>query len=110
MGVGIDIVDIKRIKKVMDKYGERFLDRVFSFEERLLLKTRKNIHETIAGRFAAKEAFIKATGMKLPLKHIKVFQNMGRPYIDFNGKIYNGISISHERVFAVAVVIINEDV
>jgi len=35
---------------------------------------------------------------------------MGRPYIDFNGKIYNGISISHERVFAVAVVIINEDV
>jgi len=109
MDIGIDIVDIKRIKKVMDKYGERFLNKVFSDKERLLLKQRKFLHESIAGRFAAKEAFIKAKGMRLPLKEIYVFQRIGKPYIEYRGKIYKGLSISHERDYAVAMVVIHED-
>ncbi|MCX7965419.1 MAG: holo-ACP synthase [Syntrophorhabdaceae bacterium] len=109
MEVGIDIVDIKRIKKVMDKYRERFLNKVFSHEEKRLYKTRKAGHEFIAGRFAAKEAFIKAKGIKAPLKEINIMQSMGKPYIDFRGEIYRGISISHERDYAVAIVVINKN-
>lgn len=108
MEVGIDIVDVKRIRKVLDKYGDRFLDKVFSEEEKGLFKKRKNAQLSIAGRFAAKEAFIKAKGMKAPLKEIKILQLMDKPYIDFYGSIYRGISISHERDFAIAVVVINE--
>ncbi|HOP84868.1 MAG TPA: holo-ACP synthase [Syntrophorhabdaceae bacterium] len=109
MDVGVDIVDVKRIKKVLDKYGEKFLNKVFSDEEKPFLKQRKFLHESIAGRFAAKEAFIKAKGMKLPLKEIHVFQNTKKPYINYRGKVYKGLSISHERDYAVAVVIIHED-
>lgn len=109
MEVGIDIVDIRRIKEIWNKHGKRFLDKIFSSEEIEILKRKKQVHEAIAGRFAAKEAFMKAKGKFLSWKDIKVLQFMGRPYIDFHGRVYKGLSISHERDYAIAMVVIDEN-
>ena len=108
MDIGIDIVNIKRIKKILERYGDRFFNKIFSDEEGGLFKKRKTAYESIAGRFAAKEAFMKAKGGYLSWRDIKILQSRGRPYIDYHGRIYNGLSISHERDYAVAMVVIYE--
>ncbi len=104
--VGIDIVDISRIADIVKKHGNRFLDKVFTEEELAYARQRKMADESLAGRFAAKEAFMKALGRRLTWKDINVLQRDGRPYIEFHGKRYDGISISHERLYAVSVVVI----
>jgi holo-[acyl-carrier protein] synthase len=62
LGIGIDIIDIKRIRRVFDKFGERFLKRVFTPLEITKAQTRQDIAPTLAKRFAAKEACAKALG------------------------------------------------
>jgi holo-[acyl-carrier protein] synthase len=62
IGLGSDIVDIRRIARVVDKYGERFLDRIFTAAERAKAESRARRIETYAKRFAAKEACAKALG------------------------------------------------
>jgi len=104
--IGIDIVDVSRITDMVEKYGDRFLDRIFTREEIAYAGQRKMADESLAGRFAAKEAFMKAIGRRLAWKDINVLQNEGRPYIEFHGTRYDGISISHERAYAVSVVMI----
>jgi holo-[acyl-carrier protein] synthase len=104
--IGIDIVDISRITDMVEKYGDRFLDKIFTREEIAYAGQRKMADESLAGRFAAKEAFMKAIGRRLAWKDINVLQNEGRPYIEFHGTRYDGISISHERAYAVSVVMI----
>lgn len=104
--VGIDIVDVSRIVDVVNRYGDRFLEKVFAEEEIEYVKSMKRMHESLAGRFAAKEAFMKAFGRKLAWKDIKVLQTKGKPFIHFHGKNYRGVSISHERAYAVSVVIL----
>ena len=62
----------------------------------------------MAGRFAAKEAFMKAKGRRLPWKSIEIVSgHRGRPFILFEGAKFDGVSISHERSFAVSVVVID---
>ncbi len=61
-GVGVDIVNIPRFNKVIRRWGERFMERVFTFDEIAYSSARSRPEETLAGRFAAKEAFIKALG------------------------------------------------
>ena len=102
--IGIDIVDIGRITKAVERYGERFLDRVFTAHEISYAKGKRRIGETLAGHFAAKEAFIKAVGKSLLWKDIEVHHEGGKPFIRFQGKRYDGVSISHERNYAVSVV------
>jgi len=104
--VGIDIVDISRIADAVEKYGNRFLDKVFTGEEIAYAAQRKRADESFAGRFAAKEAFMKAIGRRLVWKDINVLQSEGKPYIEFHGTRYDGISISHEKAYAVAMVVI----
>jgi holo-[acyl-carrier protein] synthase len=104
--VGIDIVDIARIAGVVERYGDRFLNKVFDPEEIEYAKGMKRGHESLAGRFAAKEAFMKAFGRRLAWRDIKVLQVKGRPFIRFRGKRYSGVSISHERSYAVSIVVI----
>jgi holo-[acyl-carrier protein] synthase len=106
--IGIDIVDISRIKAMIEKYGTRFVDRVFTESEIGYAREKRRMEETLAGRFAAKEAFMKASGMWLPWRDIEVQREEGRPFISFRGKRYNGLSISHERAYAVAVVTIDD--
>src|SRR6187401_1825626 len=65
IGLGSDIVDVRRIKEVLDRHGDRFLDRCFTPQERAKADRRARRVETYAKRFAAKEACAKALGTGL---------------------------------------------
>lgn len=65
LGIGSDITDARRIAKVMERHGDRFLNRVFTPIERAKADRRRNRAETYAKRFAAKEACAKALGTGL---------------------------------------------
>ena len=62
IGLGSDLCDARRIEKVLERHGERFLDRIFTPAERAKAERRANRVETYAKRFAAKEACSKALG------------------------------------------------
>jgi holo-[acyl-carrier protein] synthase len=62
IGLGSDVVDVRRIARSIERYGERFLDRIFTPVERAKAEKRANKAETYAKRFAAKEACSKALG------------------------------------------------
>jgi holo-[acyl-carrier protein] synthase len=62
IGIGSDITDIRRIEKVIERHGERFLSRIFTDAERARAERRANAASTYAKRFAAKEACAKALG------------------------------------------------
>lgn len=118
-GVGIDIVDIKRIGRLVERHGGRFVERVFSPEEIAYCGAKKNSAESYAARFAVKEAFVKAmgTGIIRGMKFTDVsLEFIGRPVIKLSGAAKaaaqaKGItsmhaSISHEKEHAVALVIL----
>jgi holo-[acyl-carrier protein] synthase len=65
LGIGSDITDVRRIAQVIERHGDRFLDRVFTPIERSKADKRRNRVETYAKRFAAKEACAKALGTGL---------------------------------------------
>ena len=62
LGIGSDISDVRRIAKVIERHGDRFIDRIFTPHERARAERRRNWVETYAKRFAAKEACAKALG------------------------------------------------
>lgn len=117
---GIDVVEISRISTDILRFGQRFIDRILAPSEREMLKGRHDVEDFIAGRFAAKEAIIKALGVYLenrpPLNRIEIVRSGRRPPEvtlpdDIIAKL-NGarchISISHERHYAVAVAIFDQ--
>lgn len=77
LGLGSDLIDVDRIKGVLDRQGDRFLDRVFTEEERTYCFGMKYPHKHLAARFAAKEAVSKAfttgIGAELGWKSISVY-------------------------------------
>ena len=119
-GNGIDIIDIKRIRRVIDKYGSRFKKRCFSISEIERSEKRLNMVESYAKRYAAKEACAKALGTGLARgvfwKDIEVINNQyGKPFIKLHGKAkeiyYNmnktsntqiEVSLSDEKKYAIA--------
>lgn len=113
-GIGIDIIELKRIKMSLQK-GQRLVQRILGEQEKKLWTTltseRRQI-EFLAGRFAAKEAFAKAAGTgigRLSFQDIQVLtQESGQPYITVQGYESEDIfvSISHSEAYAVAQVII----
>jgi holo-[acyl-carrier protein] synthase len=62
IGIGSDLIDIRRVEKVIERHGERFLARVFTSTERAKAARRWSAAPTLAKRFAAKEACAKALG------------------------------------------------
>jgi holo-[acyl-carrier protein] synthase len=62
LGVGSDLVDVRRIERMIDRYGERFLQRIFTDDERARAERGATPAATYAKRFAAKEACAKALG------------------------------------------------
>jgi holo-[acyl-carrier protein] synthase len=85
-GVGIDLVQVERLEKLLERWGERFETRVFTEFERQFCSGRKNRAACLALRFAAKEAFVKALGlgMRKPVlwQDIEVRQDaLGKPEI-----------------------------
>tara|TARA_B100000242_G_scaffold17305_1_gene10627 strand:- start:90 stop:476 length:387 start_codon:yes stop_codon:yes gene_type:complete len=119
-GNGIDIIDIKRIRRVIKKYGNRFKKRCFSINEIERSEKRLNSIESYAKRYAAKEACAKALGTGLARgvfwKDIEVVNNeYGKPFIKLHGKakdIFRNmdktsntkieVSLSDEKKYAIA--------
>ena len=75
VGIGSDLVDIRRIEKAIERYGDRFLDRIFTETERAKSDRRAARAASYAKRFAAKEACAKALGTGL--KHGVFWRDMG---------------------------------
>lgn len=120
VGMGIDIAEVDRIRKVIESQGERFLRRVYTPEEAGYCEQFKNKYERYAGRFAAKEAAMKAlgTGWSRGVRWVDVEvvrQRGGRPTILLKGEAHKiaaalgvkniALSITHTSEQAVAHVI-----
>lgn len=118
-GVGIDIVDIDRIRNSIKNFGDDFLYRVYTESEVEYCMKRRDPHPSLAARFAAKEAVIKAltTDESIPLKDIEVvMSDNGKPGIrpgDALGRIMaeagvlgSHLSLSHEKRYAIAYVVL----
>lgn len=115
LGLGIDIIEIDRIQKAVEK-NDRFLDRFFSEKECEFFKKKGYKYNTIAGNFCAKESFSKAIGTGVRgfnLKDVEILRDeLGAPFLSINEKmkkifeefkIYEvKISISHSKDYAVA--------
>lgn len=118
--IGIDIVEVSRIRQLVERHGERFLRRVYGSRELLSLQARRDRFQFLAGRFAAKEAAIKALGKYLtsrpPYQEIEIISdNTGQPRLEFSQSVSSDlkhlefqVSIAHERSHAVAIVTIRE--
>jgi holo-[acyl-carrier protein] synthase len=65
LGIGSDLIDIRRIEQTIARHGDRFIDRIFTDVERAKAERRANRIDTYAKRFAAKEACAKALGTGL---------------------------------------------
>jgi holo-[acyl-carrier protein] synthase len=118
-GVGVDIVKIGRLRKSVDNSGERFLERIFTGAEIEFCRRRKDPFPCLAARFAAKEALIKAAsaGAQIPLTEIEVRNDgEGKPHLNMQGWLgetlgrlgvqHAHLSLSHERDYAVACVVL----
>ena len=109
-GSGIDIVEIKKLEKAVRRWGDVFLNRVFTKAELAYSQKKRYPLQHLAARFAAKEAIFKAFGTnpKLNFKDIEISNDkFGRPYCVINKKrppIF--LSLSHTDNYAVACAII----
>jgi holo-[acyl-carrier protein] synthase len=108
IGTGVDITEVNRLRKAVEKWGESFLTRVFTDLELSNAKKRVNFYPHLAGRFAAKEAVFKALGESdLNFKDIQILNDgQGKPYCEIHNKKIKAreihISISHVKNYAVA--------
>jgi len=120
-GVGTDIVEIERIRKALERWGERFAERILCAPELSRFKKHKQPAAYLAKRFAAKEAFTKAlgTGIKAPANWHGVWvANLpsGKPVLEFTADLkavldrkqisQAHLSLADERGMAVATVIL----
>ena len=114
IGTGVDITEVSRLRKAIEKWGNSFLDRIFTKDELENAKTRGSLYQHLAGRFAAKEAIFKALGdSKLSFKEVQILNDKdGKPFCNIlnnrNRKIDILISISHVKNYAVANAIITQ--
>lgn len=117
-GLGTDIIEVERIAANLSKYGEKFLDRIFTPQEKAHAAKFKDPTLHIAGRFAAKEAVSKALGTGfgevLEFHDIEIFNDSnGRPEVTLSSKAsaHFGhptifLSISHCKTHATATALI----
>ncbi len=90
LGIGIDVVNIDRIDDILGRYGDRFINKIFSLKERETSDKRINNVHAYAKRWAAKEALVKALGLGFPMgmqwKDICVYNsNSGQPRMGLTG-------------------------
>ena len=124
IGIGLDIVKISRIRTMTERWHTRFLHRLYTEEERRLSSRRVSPYAFLAGRFAAKEAILKASGtgwsdgvgwLNIEVLHDKA----GRPCAKVNGRAetllreagVTGIlvSVSHDGEYAIAEALLIND-
>ena len=126
LGTGIDLLKVSRVKKILDKYGDLFIKKIFSDEE---MKNNKEIIfkvNRLAKSFATKEAFVKALGTgftkNIFFKDISLKnEKNGKPFIDLNKRAQEylrkktpvgyktsiNVSISDEKDYVISNVIIS---
>lgn len=113
-GTGIDIIEVDRIKKALDRWGDAFINHIFTAEEITYCQKHKFPAQNYAARFAAKEAIYKAVGDNphLGWKDIQILKdNHGKPYCtilnhDVSYQIH--VSLSHTENYATAHAIVTE--
>lgn len=119
MGTGTDLIEIERIAHSIERYGQRFLGRVFTPGEIAYCSRKRNAAESYAARFAAKEAAAKAlgTGMQhgVTWRELEVRRNAGeRPTLHLSGRARSiaerlqvghiALSLTHTETLAMAIV------
>ncbi len=123
VGSGIDLVEIHRIQHSVDRYGARFLNKIYTSAEQAYCLRKRNAAESLAARFAAKEAGAKAlgTGMSRGVTwlEIEVVREVGgRPALRFHGRAAEvarrlnaqraALSITHTSDLAMANVVLED--
>jgi len=124
LGVGTDLMETKRIEVSIERFGDRFLERVFTTGEiAYCLRKKKNAAESFAARFAAKEAGAKALGTGISRgvtwKELEVRREAsGRPTLHLSGRAAElagemgvrrlQLSLTHSRELAMAVVVVED--
>ena len=121
---GIDMVEVKRLKKAIDKWKDRFIKRVFTDREVNYSENRRFYYQHLAARFATKEAVFKAFGGKgskfINWRDVEVLnQKNGKPEIKLYGYLKDlkikkkirdiSVSISHTKNYAIANCVLIED-
>jgi holo-[acyl-carrier protein] synthase len=109
LGTGVDIIEISRIQKAIERWGEDFLNHVFTSEEISHAQKFKFPYPHYAGRFAAKEAVFKALGNKdIGWKDLRIANDgQGKPYCICSKNTFPiFLTISHSRDYAVAQAIV----
>jgi holo-[acyl-carrier protein] synthase len=121
LGIGIDLLEIERLRAALERHGDRFAERVFTERERADCAGRANELQKLAARFAAKEAGLKALGTGwaegLAFRQVEVVREPnGRPRLELHGAAAERarelgvkethVSLTHERSSAAAVVIL----
>lgn len=114
---GIDLVDFPRIGEMIERHGDRFVNRIFTAAEQAYARGKRNTIEKYAGRFAAKEAVLKLMGTgwrgNIAWTDIEVTNNSaGQPEVTLSGEVkriaerlrieHISISITHTANFAIA--------
>ena len=120
VGIGIDVVEIERIRRLMDRWQDRFLQRVFTEAEIAYALRRHDPAQHLAARFAAKEATLKALGTGLSMgvrwREMEVRRERGEPpQLALSGRAAElgeargirrlHVSLSHDAGLAVAQVL-----
>jgi len=123
-GIGVDIVDVARVQALLDRYGERFLRRVYTEAETAYAMGGENRAERLAGRFAVKEAMMKALGtgksQGILWRDVETVRGrLGRPEVHLHGQAVRlaksrgggvvHVSITHDGGKAVAFVILEKE-
>lgn len=118
-GIGVDVIEIPRIQRAIDQWGETFLEKIFTPQELAYARARKNSTQHIAGRFAVKEAVAKAlaTGWSggFRWKDVEVENDpSGKPSVRLHGHVRDLlkgnrilVSISHSDTVVVGFAIID---
>jgi len=119
LGLGIDIIEIDRIKQSIETYGEKFLNKIFTKNEIEYSITKPNQYQHFAARFAAKEAIYKAlssdTNQVYSWQDVEIYnEKNGLPKVKFYGALKNylnenkqiKISMSHSEHYVTCVAIL----
>jgi holo-[acyl-carrier protein] synthase len=119
LGVGIDIIEIERVQKSIDQYGDHFLKKIFTEKELEYCLSKSNKYQHLAARFAAKEAVYKALATEwresLSWQSIEISNEPnGLPVVNLHGELKKflteeeslRISMSHSRDYVACVAII----
>lgn len=120
IGIGVDLVDVRRVEAIIFRWQERFLKRIFTDTEIRYCNNKKNPAQRFATRFAAKHALVKALFPKgvegINFRHIEIDQREERPFINMVGVVKERadvmgvenvhLMVSHDGNYAIANVIL----